>query len=146
MTDRRIIFRENNGAIKIVIPAPKALQAINIETIANKASKGLPWRIIDKSELPMTREFREAWRDINNSIQIDMIKARELHMDRIRKARNIRLKELDIEQLKGNDVQLQKQVLRDIPQVFDLSSEDTAEKLKLRWPEELINYKPKEYE
>jgi hypothetical protein len=58
-------------------------------------------------------------------------------MDNIRSKRDEKLKELDIEQLKGVDVSAQKQVLRDIPQTFDLTGAATPDELKTLWPPEV---------
>jgi hypothetical protein len=90
---------------------------------------------IQKSDIPVDRYFREAWVSGDKPIDIDMNKARNIHMDRIRRARDEKLKALDVETLKGNDVHAQKQVLRDIPQTFDLTIATTPEELKALWPE-----------
>jgi len=84
-------------------------------------------------ELP-DRSFREAW---GHDLKVDMPRARVKHMERIRRMRDKKLKELDIETLKGNDVQEEKQVLRDIPATFDLDSASTPDELKALLPKEL---------
>ena len=75
----------------------------------------------------------------DRGLKIDMKKARKIHMERIRAARNIALSVLDLETMKGRDVQKQKQALRDIPQTFDLSGAKSLEDLKSArfWPKEL---------
>lgn len=80
--------------------------------------------------------FFEAFTDENpgSQVDIDMPKAREIHMNRIREMRDKELAKLDIEQLKGNDVAVEKQTLRDIPQVFDLAFVTTPTALKKLWP------------
>jgi hypothetical protein len=70
-------------------------------------------------------------------ININMDKAKELWMDAIRGVRNSELEKLDVETMKGVDVQTQKQTLRDIPQIFDLSSATNPGELKLLWPSTL---------
>lgn len=94
------------------------------------------WRIAGDAEIPQDRYFRKAWED-NGTLSVNMPKARDIHMDRIRAKRNEKLKELDIETLKGRDVQTEKQALRDIPQTFDLTKATTPEELKALWPDEL---------
>ena len=47
------------------------------------------------------------------------------------------MKELDIETMKGNNVQAQKQALRDLPSIFDLSGANTPDELKILIPTEL---------
>ena len=58
-------------------------------------------------------------------------------MDEIRKVRNKKLEELDVETLRGVDVQEKKQKLRDIPSTFDLTKAATPKDLKALWPNEL---------
>lgn len=90
---------------------------------------------IGVSDIPEDRYFRDAWVSGEKPIDIDMAKAQSVHMEHIRKARNQKLQELDVETLKGIDVQAEKQVLRDIPQTFDLTVATTPEELKNLWPE-----------
>jgi hypothetical protein len=99
-----------------------------------------PYRITDFENIPTDRYFREQWDDSNpgETIGVDMVKARVFHMDQIRKARDEKLEELDIEQLQGNDVAAEKQVLRDLPTTFDLTGAATPEDLKALWPAELL--------
>ena len=80
-------------------------------------------------------------------IVVNMAKARGIHMDRIRQVRNKELANLDMPFMKAlededTDVQatikVKKQVLRDIPQTFDLTTENNSpEELKQKWPEAL---------
>jgi len=89
-----------------------------------------------------------AWEmDIDGRPKVDMPKARGIHMDHIRKDRDIALILLDVPSLKaiekGNVPEQQqitalKQVLRDIPQTFDLAPFTTPKTLKEAWPAELI--------
>ena len=77
-------------------------------------------------------------------IVINMAKARGIHMDRIREVRNKELVKKDIDFMKALEVDdgsstaiaAEKQVLRDIPQTFDLTT-DTPEELKENWPDGL---------
>jgi len=77
-------------------------------------------------------------------IVINMPKAREIQMDKIREVRNKELVKKDIEFMKALEadddshkaIAVEKQVLRDIPQTFDLTT-DTSEQLKELWPEGL---------
>ena len=77
-------------------------------------------------------------------IVINMSKARGIQMDKIRLVRNAELTKKDIEFMKALEaddgshkaIATEKQVLRDIPQTFDLTT-DTPEQLKELWPEGL---------
>jgi len=76
-----------------------------------------------------------------------MTKARVIHLTEIRRVRNDELVKEDINMLKaieaGNTseqstVATKKQVLRDIPATFDITTGvDTPEQLKAKWPTEL---------
>jgi len=109
--------------------------------VANKdVPDGYEWRVTDKDNIPQDRYFRDAWHDDEptETVDIDIDKAREIHMDKIRKLRDKKLKALDIQTLMGVDVQAEKQVLRDIPQNFDLTIAETPEELKALIPNELL--------
>ena len=58
--NQRIIYPTDNGGVAVIIPAPDC--GLTIEEIAAKdVPAGKPHRIIDVSELPQDRTFREAW-------------------------------------------------------------------------------------
>ena len=80
-------------------------------------------------------------------INVDMPKARVIHMDAIRVVRNAELVKKDVPFMRAveagdTDAQAtigtEKQVLRDIPATFNITTGvDTPEKLKAKWPAEL---------
>ena len=80
-------------------------------------------------------------------ININMAKARAIHLEKIRRVRNTELAAADItfmRAIEAGDTDAQaiikaaKQTLRDIPATFDLTTDvDTPEKLKAKWPTEL---------
>ena len=60
--NKRIIYQNPNNIVSIVIPTPEALQTMSIEEIAAKdVPEGVEYKIIDVSELPQDRTFRNAW-------------------------------------------------------------------------------------
>jgi hypothetical protein len=60
MQNKRIIYPTNEGGVAIIIPAPEC--SLSIEEIAVKdVPAGVPYKIIDASELPADRTFRNAW-------------------------------------------------------------------------------------
>lgn len=134
---------EKDGQIRVVHPSERyrekclaegMSEADFLAHIAEKDCEGL--ETVEVEELP-DRYFRAAWEIKGAGLAVDMVKAQAVHMDEIRKARNTKLNELDIETLKGVDVQGEKQALRDIPQTFDLTKAKTPEALKKLWPEGL---------
>jgi len=80
-------------------------------------------------------------------INVNMTKARDIHMDAIRAERNKELAAKDITFMRSVEdadtdaqatIKAEKQTLRDIPATFDLTTDvDTPEKLKAKWPTEL---------
>ena len=55
-----IIYKTDEGGVAVIIPAPEC--PLLIEEIAKKdVPTGVPYLIIDSSELPADREFRDAW-------------------------------------------------------------------------------------
>ena len=80
-------------------------------------------------------------------VNVNMTKARVIHMDAIRVVRNAELVKKDVPFMRAveagdTDAQAtigtEKQVLRDIPATFNITTGvDTPEKLKAKWPAEL---------
>lgn len=57
--DQRIIYPNENGGVSIIIPADCGR---TIEEIAAKdVPAGVPYKIIDVSDVPSDRTFRNAW-------------------------------------------------------------------------------------
>jgi hypothetical protein len=60
--NQRIIYPNLEGGVSVIIPTPEALETMTIEEIAIKdVPQGLSYKIIDVSELPSDRTFRNAW-------------------------------------------------------------------------------------
>jgi hypothetical protein len=58
----RIIFPNDDGGVSIIVPAPEALDTMTIEEIAAKdVPTGKPFKIVDVSDIPSDRTFRNAW-------------------------------------------------------------------------------------
>lgn len=60
--DKRIIYPQDNGIVAIIIPTPEYLADHTIEELAVKdVPAGKPYKIIDASDIPTDRTFRDAW-------------------------------------------------------------------------------------
>jgi hypothetical protein len=58
--EKRIIYPKDDGGVAIIIPASEC--PLSITEIAQKdVPKGKPYKIIDASEVPEDRTFRDAW-------------------------------------------------------------------------------------
>jgi hypothetical protein len=151
-------YINEDGILAVVIPAYNHIDDESDDAqlesfIARKqADGGIPagveLRILDNSEFPTDRTFRDAWEDLGiGSVQVNLPKARGIHMDKIRLVRNNELANLDVPFMKALEdgdtdtqatIKIKKQELRDIPQTFDLTT-DTPEELKNKWPDSLPN-------
>ena len=80
-------------------------------------------------------------------VNVNMAKARAIHLEEIRKVRNAELVKEDITFMRAVEagdtdtqatIATKKQTLRDLPATFDITTGvDTPEKLKAKWPAEL---------
>jgi hypothetical protein len=59
---KRIIYKNPDNSVSIIIPSDEALQSMTIEQIALKdVPANTPYKIVDVSEIPNDRTFRNAW-------------------------------------------------------------------------------------
>jgi len=66
MSDQRIIYKREDGAVMVLVPSPNCLKKYTITEIAQKdVPYGKKYKIIDKSELP-DHDFIGAW-EINDA-------------------------------------------------------------------------------
>lgn len=57
---KRIIYPTDEGGVAVIIPAPEC--GLTIEEIAAKdVPAGKPFKIIDTTDVPTDRTFRNAW-------------------------------------------------------------------------------------
>jgi hypothetical protein len=79
-------------------------------------------------------------------INVNMTKARAIHLAEIRRVRDAELVKKDVPFMRAVEagdtsaqatIATEKQVLRDIPATFDLTDAGTPELLKAKWPTEL---------
>lgn len=57
---KKIIYKQENGTLSIITPVESDL--MTIEEIAQKdVPTGLSYKIIEDTDLPSSREFRNAW-------------------------------------------------------------------------------------
>lgn len=59
---QKIIYPTENGGVAILTPTPEYLEDHTIEDVAAKdVPEGTPFKIVDESEIPTDRTFRNAW-------------------------------------------------------------------------------------
>jgi len=60
--NQRIIYPNDDGGVSILIPTPEYLETHTIEELAAKdVPEGKPYKIVDVSDIPEDRTFRNAW-------------------------------------------------------------------------------------
>ena len=137
-----IVYSMPDGSINVVSPV-RPIEEVIAKDLPPEASNVLIKTLVD---LPPDRAFRSAWRISANQVVVDMPRARDLHMDKIRKARDEKFSALDAEWMKftgqnnkqeAERVEAKRQGLRALPQTTDLSKATTPEELKAIWPDEL---------
>ena len=58
----KVIYKNENGGVSILHPTDEALSFMTIDDIAKKdVPTGLPYKIVEDSEVPTDRAFRDAW-------------------------------------------------------------------------------------
>ena len=58
----RIIYKTDEGGVAVIIPSDNALAEHTIQEIAEKdVPAGKPFKIVDVSDIPSDRTFRNAW-------------------------------------------------------------------------------------
>jgi hypothetical protein len=58
----RIIFKNDQGGVSVIIPSPEALEQHGIQAIAIKdVPAGKPFKIVDAADIPSDRSDRDAW-------------------------------------------------------------------------------------
>lgn len=56
----RIIYKNNEDGVSVIIPSPNWHGTIE-ELAAKDVPSGAPYKIVDVSEIPSDRTFRNAW-------------------------------------------------------------------------------------
>jgi len=151
----KIIYTDpTTGNLCVVVPVYDSIDqgfyadeaALLAACVARNVPDGVEHRVVEDNEIPASRLFRNAWADDGSSVEVDMPKARAIHMDAIRVDRDKQLAELDVTFMRAvengdpdaqDDASVEKQALRDIPQEFDLSAHANADDLDAAWPDGL---------
>ena len=68
---KRIIYKNTDNSVGVLIPTQEALSFATLAQIAEKdVPKDLPYKIVSVDDIPSDREFRNAW-EWNNTIEPD---------------------------------------------------------------------------
>ena len=142
-----IAYTRPDGGVSIVVPAREGVKAL-----AKSESRAVPVGaervVIDSSEIPSDRTFRNAFRLNSGKVEVDMPEARKIHLSRLRELRDQKLREKDVEWsralAKGETADAQaveddRQALRDLPPkaMAAMRAIETPDDLKIYIPVEL---------
>lgn len=157
-----IIVKKNDGACDVIHPVIEMFnpessirQSIGdrlpanatdddvLQYIFDKDVKGMSARITDKENIPSDRYFRNAWTDDNDTdtVDIDIVKAKEIKLNIFRQLRKPILENLDVEFMRAveiddkvmqKEISDKKQALRDVT-LIELPND--VEQLKAFTPE-----------
>jgi len=146
--DTRIAYKDDDGNVSVVMPTPEFLN--NGGMMAQFLERSVPDNVVfeelHKDDIPTDRYFRNAWKLEGKKVDIDRPKAEKIHMDKLRKIRDDKLKAEDIEYQKAleyrNDAKMnavanKKKKLRDMPVDTDFTGMSLDE-IKTYMPEILV--------
>ena len=105
--DKRIIYTQDNGTVAIVIPSDEC--GLTVEQIAAKdVPAGKEYKIVDVSEIPSDRTYRNAWELKDDKIEVNSAKKKVIDDAVAEKAVDVlveeKKKELAIAELKKDGV------------------------------------------
>ena len=140
---KRIIWTEPSGIVAVLYP----IEAV--ENCIKDVPSGLDYFIVEDSEIPKNTFFSRAWKIVDGKIEMDITKAREVHRENIRMARQEKLAELDVQFQRAlesssdtSTIVAKKQALRDAPadSAIDAATDESA--LKAQWNTSLLGNSP----
>lgn len=138
-----IVWKKSDGAVAVTRLAGGIDPKKEAKKLKDREDIPSDWKVVATDiALPETREWREAWtwKTSKPVIDIDMEKARAIHLNRIRLQRDEKLKELDVEVMKNitspkkiEKIEKEKQRLRYLPAALktQLNKCRTVKDLKL---------------
>jgi len=72
---KKILFTNQEGGLSIVTPNPSYSME---DVIASSVPEGVEYTIVDVSEIPTDRAFRNAWEFKDKKVKVNLNKARKL--------------------------------------------------------------------
>lgn len=58
--DKRVIYPNDEGGVSIIVPAPECELSLD-QIIGQSVPSGKPHQIVNVSDIPSDREYRNAW-------------------------------------------------------------------------------------
>ena len=147
-SDVRFVYTDDDGMLIVVCPADKTDKTLDeIKTLNCPTTNTI--YTVQPSDCPTDRSFRDAWTFDGTNFGVDITKAKEIHKDRIRFAREKKLAELDVDFQRALEtssdttaIVAKKQVLRDYPAQSGISTAVTDTDLKNNWDTNILGDSP----
>lgn len=154
---KKIVYtRSDDGGVCVITPVSKKDVERVLGPLTDTQYEAHVWdrsvpadaidpRYVDDSDIPTTREFRNAWVDVTNESIVDICctRAKDIQLDRLRAERQAKFEELGLPHKLNPDVEsalLSKETLETVQQLRDvtepLKALDTTDQVN---NEELLN-------
>ena len=92
--DKRLIYTDENGTLCIVTPVDSSL---TLEEVAKRSvPEGVSYEVVNVSDVPVDRTFRDAWKTDGGKIKTDLPKAKLIAHDKRRRARTLEMSPWDL--------------------------------------------------
>ena len=147
-SDVRFVYTDDDGMLIIVCPADKTDKTLDQIKASNCPTTNTIYTV-QPSDCPTDRSFRDAWTYDGTNFGINITKAKEIHKQNIRLAREKKLAELDVEFQRALEtssdttaIVAKKQVLRDYPAQAGISTAVTDTDLKNNWDASILGDYP----
>ena len=75
MTTSRIIFQNDSGGVSVIVPTG------SVELALKDVPEGVPYEIVEATDIPSDRTFRNAWVIGNGCIEHDLDQCRDIGHD-----------------------------------------------------------------
>jgi len=152
---KRIVYTRPDGGMSVCIPVVSLNDPTDFtedDALQRAMKRDIPpdaanVHVVEVSELPQDRAFRNAWLTDGKTVSVDMPKAREIHKNRLREMRAPKLAALDIEYQRADEagdatakkaVAAKKQALRDVTADPGIAAAQTPDDLKAVIPSALL--------
>ena len=147
-SDVRFVYTDDDGMLIVVCPADKTEKTLDeIKTLNCPTTNTI--YTVQPSDCPSDRSFRDAWTFDGTNFSVDITKAKEIHKDKIRLAREKKFEELDVEFQRALEtsadtsaIVAKKQALRDAPAAAGITTAVTETDLKAQWDTSILGDSP----
>ena len=147
-SDVRFVYTDDDGMLIIVCPADKTERTLDEIKTRNCPTTNTIYTV-QPSDCPTDRSFRDAWSYDGSNFGINITKAKEIHKENIRLAREKKFEELDIEFQRALEtsadttaIVAKKQVLRDAPADSEIAAASDTDALKAQWKTDILGTSP----